>query len=92
MPSRTPNVSAPTPITLYFKHLNVTAYMSVWNLYVRKNIASYYWNEIENKADQSYQRSILPAGGIEVEFSSAYPACAGRCQSPGPPTLNESCA
>jgi hypothetical protein len=52
----------------YFKGSNLTLYLSLWNAYNRKNPASYYWNEMENKADFSYQFSLLPILGIEYEF------------------------
>lgn len=52
----------------YFSGSNLTAYLSVWNAYNHKNTASYYWNEIENRPDFSYQFSILPVIGIEYEF------------------------
>lgn len=53
---------------LNFKGSNMTVYLSIWNAYNHKNTASYYWNEIENKPDFSYQFSILPVIGIEYEF------------------------
>lgn len=52
----------------YFSGSNLTVYLSVWNAYNHKNIASYYWNEIENKPGYTYQFSILPVFGIEYEF------------------------
>jgi len=53
---------------IYFRGSNLTLYFSVWNAYNRKNVAGYFWNETENKADYSYQFSILPILGIEYEF------------------------
>ena len=52
----------------YFSGSNLTLYFSVWNAYNRRNIAGYFWNEIENKPDYSYQFSILPVLGVEYEF------------------------
>ncbi len=52
----------------YFNKSNLTMYLSVWNVYNNKNVASRYWNEIENKPDYSYQFSTLPVFGIEFEF------------------------
>jgi hypothetical protein len=52
----------------HFTHSNLIFYFSVWNAYNRKNISSYYWNEIENEQDTSYQWSSLPIFGIEYEF------------------------
>lgn len=52
----------------HFSGSNLMLYVSVWNAYNRKNTANYYWNEIENKPDFSYQFSLLPILGIEFEF------------------------
>jgi len=52
----------------YLSGSNITAYLSVWNAYNHDNTASYYWNEIENKSDFSYQFGILPVIGIEYKF------------------------
>ncbi len=51
-----------------FPHANLVAYLSVWNAYNRKNIASYFWNEGENKVDTIYQFGMLPVIGLEYEF------------------------
>jgi len=51
-----------------FSSTNLVFYLSVWNAYDRKNIASYYWNEEENKPDVIYQWSLLPIFGLEFEF------------------------
>ncbi|MCB9056930.1 MAG: TonB-dependent receptor [Calditrichae bacterium] len=52
----------------HFEKSNLVAYLSVWNAYNRKNIASYFWNENENKKDVIYQWSTLPIIGLEFEF------------------------
>jgi len=52
----------------YFSGSNLIAYLSVWNAYNRKNVASYYWNEIEARTDVVYQWSALPIFGLEFEF------------------------
>lgn len=51
-----------------FSRSNLILYASIWNLYNRKNVSSYYWNEIEQKQDVIYQWSTLPVLGIEYEF------------------------
>jgi len=51
-----------------FKTSNMIVYFSVWNAYNRKNVAYYYWNEIEKKQDEIPQWSLLPIFGIEFEF------------------------
>ena len=52
----------------HFSGSNLVFYFSVWNAYNRKNIASYFWNEMENKQDVIYQWSLLPIFGLEYEF------------------------
>jgi len=52
----------------HFSGSNLIFYFSVWNAYNRKNIASYFWDEIENKQDTTYQWSLLPVFGLEFEF------------------------
>jgi len=51
-----------------FARSNLILYFSIWNAYNRKNISTYYWNEIEQKQDIVYQWSTLPVLGIEYEF------------------------
>jgi hypothetical protein len=51
-----------------FARSNMILYFSVWNLYNRKNVSSYYWNEIEREQDVVYQWNVLPVLGIEYEF------------------------
>jgi len=52
----------------HFSGSNLVFYLSVWNAYAQKNIASYYWNQAENKKDVIYQWTMLPIFGIEFEF------------------------
>ncbi len=51
-----------------FDNSNMIVYFSVWNAYNRENVASYYWNEIEQQQDEILQWSLLPIFGIEYEF------------------------
>jgi hypothetical protein len=51
-----------------FSGSNMIVYLSVWNAYNRKNVANYYWNEVEGRQDRSYQWSALPIFGVEYEF------------------------
>ena len=53
---------------LHFSGSNLVFYLSVWNAYNRKNVASYFWNEMEQKQDIVYQWSLLPIMGFEYEF------------------------
>jgi hypothetical protein len=52
----------------HFSGSNLIFYFSVWNAYNRKNVASYYWNETDNRQDTIYQWSLLPVFGLEYEF------------------------
>lgn len=52
----------------YFSNSSLLVYLSVWNVYNRKNIAFYYWNEVKNEIDAQKQWSTLPVIGIEYEF------------------------
>ena len=52
----------------YFEKSSMVVYLSVWNVYNRKNIAIYYWNVLENKVDTRNQWSFLPFIGIEYEL------------------------
>lgn len=51
-----------------FVNTNLIFYLSVWNIYNRKNIASYFWNQNEKKQKAITQWGILPIFGIEYEF------------------------
>jgi len=52
----------------HFSGSNLVFYFSVWNAYNRKNVASYFWNENENRQDTIFQWSLLPIFGLEYEF------------------------
>ncbi len=51
-----------------FSNSNLVFYLSAWNVYNRKNIANYFWNEKEQRQDQVYQWRLLPIFGLEYEF------------------------
>ncbi|HPN34316.1 MAG TPA: TonB-dependent receptor [bacterium] len=52
----------------HFAEANLIMYLSAWNLYDRKNIAGYFWNEKESRQDALYQWRFLPIFGLEFEF------------------------
>jgi hypothetical protein len=52
----------------HFRRSSLIVYLSIWNAYDRKNVASYYWNEVENRPGCTYQFGLLPVLGIEFEF------------------------
>jgi len=47
---------------------NIVAYISLWNVYNQKNVASYYWNRVKKQVDKQFQWSLLPIFGVEYEF------------------------
>ena len=52
----------------HFKNSTLIVYLSVWNTYARNNIASYSWNEVENRQLEEKMWGLLPIFGIEFEF------------------------
>jgi hypothetical protein len=52
----------------HFSGSNLVFYLSAWNVYNRKNIASYFWNDQEQKKDEVFQWTLLPIFGLEYEF------------------------
>lgn len=51
-----------------FRNSNLVMYWDIWNVYNRKNISRYSWNELENRQDRSDQWSLLPVFGLEWEM------------------------
>ncbi len=52
----------------YFSGSNLIFYLSIWNAYGHKNVASYYWNAIEGRQETLRQWPVLPIFGLEYEF------------------------
>ena len=52
----------------HFQGSNLVWYVSVWNVYDRKNVASYTWNGVKGEMDTTYQWGMLPIFGLEWEF------------------------
>ena len=52
----------------YFRTSNLVLYLSIWNILNRKNVASYYWNTIDNFPARVLGWGLLPAVGVEFEF------------------------
>jgi hypothetical protein len=52
----------------HFSSATLVAYLSVWNVYGRRNIATYAWNEVENQPEAIQQWGTLPILGLEFEF------------------------
>ena len=51
-----------------FDRSSLVLYLSAWNVYDRKNVASYFWNKITASPDTEYQFGMLPILGVEYEF------------------------
>jgi len=47
---------------------SLIVYLSVWNAYDRKNVATYYWNTETNATEPIRQWGMLPLFGLELEF------------------------
>lgn len=52
----------------YFNKTNLVVYLSIWNTYNRKNIASYYWDTQNKTVKETYQWNLMPIFGLEFEF------------------------
>ncbi len=52
----------------HFKRSTLIAYLSLWNAYGRRNVATYTWNEIDNAPRAVEQWGTLPIFGLEFEF------------------------
>jgi hypothetical protein len=52
----------------HFSNSNLILYLSAWNVYNRKNVATYFWNEKENGVETIYQWNLLPIFGVEYEL------------------------
>ena len=51
-----------------FSGSNLAVYLSIWNLYDRRNVFEFYWNIVEEREDAFYQWGIIPLIGLEYEF------------------------
>ncbi len=51
-----------------FDRSSLVVYLSAWNVYDRKNVASYFWNKVTASPDTEYQFGMLPILGVEYEF------------------------
>jgi len=52
----------------HFTSSNLVFYLSAWNLYQRKNVASYFWKPRTNEQGTITQWGLLPVFGLEYEF------------------------
>jgi len=51
-----------------FQHSSMILYFSIWNVYNRRNISYYFWDEVRREVDTLYQLGILPIVGLEYAF------------------------
>ena len=52
----------------FFSRSNLTLYVSVWNLYDRRNVAGYIWDDANGRVKTLYQWGLLPIFGVEWEM------------------------
>lgn len=54
----------------YFSKTNLILYLDIWNVYSRKNISRYIWNEVKNRSEpmKLWTNSTIPGFGVEFEF------------------------
>lgn len=52
----------------HFRRSSLVAYLSVWNAYDRRNIATYYWHTEEERVASIRQWGLLPIFGLEYEL------------------------
>jgi outer membrane receptor for Fe3+-dicitrate len=52
----------------HYRNSSLILYLSLWNVYGRENIATYYWNQIDNERGDLKQWGTLPVFGLEFEF------------------------
>lgn len=52
----------------YFRKSNLIVFLSLWNVYNRKNVGRLFWNTLEKKPDEQYSWGFLPIAGVEFEF------------------------
>jgi hypothetical protein len=52
----------------HFASSNLVSYLSIWNVYQRKNVATYFWDQVENVQGTIYQWGLVPVFGLEYEF------------------------
>lgn len=52
----------------HFSASTLIVYLSVWNVYGRKNVSQFTWNQIENSIEPSEMWGTFPVFGIEYEL------------------------
>lgn len=52
----------------YFNSTTLVIYLNVMNVYNRKNVAAYLWNELKNEQKTMYQWGLIPILGVEYKL------------------------
>jgi hypothetical protein len=52
----------------HFQKTNLIFYLSAWNVYNRRNVAQYFWNDKKQEQGVIYQWLLLPLFGLEYEM------------------------
>ncbi|MCP4155689.1 MAG: hypothetical protein GY757_48640, partial [bacterium] len=52
----------------HFKTTNLILFLSLWNVYNRKNTAYIYWDNLNEGLGRTNQWGLLPVFGVEYEF------------------------
>ena len=53
---------------MQFEHFNLVSFVSVFNVYNRRNLFRYFWSTRRNATRRSNQWGFIPVGGFELEF------------------------
>ena len=52
----------------FLERRNVILFVEIWNSYNRENVYDYYWNQAERRRDSLTAFTLIPVGGVKVEF------------------------
>jgi hypothetical protein len=52
----------------HFARSSLVTYLSLWNAYDRRNVAAYFWDEVDNAPGIIRQWGLLPVFGVEWEL------------------------
>ena len=53
---------------MQFERFNLVSFVSVFNVYNRRNLFRYFWSTRRNGTRSSNQWGFIPVGGFELEF------------------------
>ncbi len=52
----------------FFRKMTLITYVSIQNVYARKNILMHYWDSAAQETRYYYQMGFFPVGGVSLEF------------------------